>query len=163
MANEEKSIWFPVQCLSWLGHTFDLVTGQLSINSERIEALKSEIVIFLENHNKVSARKVAKVTGMIASMHFVLQELARLMMRSLYSRVSNSLSWDSFFSVSLDSSEYKELAFWSQNRDSLNSRCLLPDIKHLHSVSAFSDACDVGCAAFIPQIGNCHIAHREWT
>lgn len=164
VANAEKSVWVPVQRITWLGHLYDLKSGLLSVTLERTRAFKMEISNLFEcRDGSITARKLAKVVGMIASMHFVLGDLSRLMTRSLYVRISRCSRWDSAFTIFKDSAEFTELLFWSQNIDNLNKRNLFPTEQlRISSVSVYSDASDIACAAFSPDYDRL-IAHRSWS
>ena len=41
--NEEKSLWEPVQVITWLGTVFDTYQGFISVTDRRVSKLKSSI------------------------------------------------------------------------------------------------------------------------
>ena len=43
LINEEKSLWEPVQVITWLGTVFDTHQGFISVTERRISKLKSSI------------------------------------------------------------------------------------------------------------------------
>lgn len=161
LTNNEKSVWVPSQTMTWLGHYFDLKAGVLKITQERVDNLKSAISE-AKSKKRVTARHLAKITGMIASMHFVIGQLGRLMTRSLYAKVMSSSYWDSFRNIEPESPEWAELCFWSDNIDNINIKQLFPVRTIQGSISVYSDASDVACAAFSPHIAE-SIAHKTWS
>jgi hypothetical protein len=160
LPNDEKSVWTPVQNLTWLGHIFNLERGYLKITKERVDNLKQEITKLKNKPNRVTSRSLAKIAGMLASMHFVLGDLTRLMTRFIYNKINESHSWDSVFSISRNDRVIGELDFWSNNLDKFNYRNFFPT-KQV-SVSVYSDASDVACASFSPSYPEC-IAHKQWS
>ena len=43
LINKEKSLWEPVQVITWLGNVFDTFQGVTSVTEHRISKLKSSI------------------------------------------------------------------------------------------------------------------------
>ena len=43
--NEEKSLWEPVQVITWLGTVFDTYQGFISVTDRRVSKLKSTALI----------------------------------------------------------------------------------------------------------------------
>ena len=65
--NEEKSLWEPLQVITWLGVILDTIDGTIKATDERIEKLNAG---FVELHpcqptRKVHVEGVAIVTGQI--------------------------------------------------------------------------------------------------
>ena len=65
--NEEKSLWEPLQVITWLGVILDTIDGTIKATDERIEKLNAG---FIELHpcqptRKVHVKGVAIVTGQI--------------------------------------------------------------------------------------------------
>lgn len=92
--NEEKTIWEPVQCMTWLGVTMNLVQNTYKINPERI----SSIILtaeFLLKSPYTAAGSLSRLTGKIVSTKYVLSNIVRLKTRSLYNAIDDQLSWDS--------------------------------------------------------------------
>ena len=83
----------------------------------------------------VKVRDLASVVGQVISLTPCVGSVARIMTRSLYAAVNQKLSWSS--EVVLTTEACDELAFWSENVDSLNFRCpwvpLQPPAKFVYS------------------------------
>ena len=157
--NEEKSLWEPVQVITWLGTVFDTFQGVISVTECRICKLKSSISFIRKVDCKsVNVRDLASVVGQVISLTSCAGSVARIMTRSMYSAVNQKLSWNS--EVELTKEAYAELAFWSENVESLNFHCpwapLQPPVKFV-----YSDASDHACSSFIDNEHN--IFHQNWS
>ena len=49
--NEEKSLWEPVQVITWLGTVFDTYQGFISVTEQRVSKLKSSIDLLRKDDN----------------------------------------------------------------------------------------------------------------
>ena len=159
LINEEKSLWEPVQVITWLGTVFDTNQGLISVTDRRISKLKNSINLIGNADCKiVKVRDLASVVGQVISLTPWVGSVARIMTRSLYAAANQKLSWSSV--VVLNTEACDELAYWSENIDSLNFRCpwvpLQPPAKFV-----YSDASDHASSAFI---NNEHkIFHQNWS
>ena len=62
--NEEKSLWEPVQVITWLGTVFDTYQGFISVTDRRVSKLKSSIDLLRKDDSKIfKVRVVASVVG----------------------------------------------------------------------------------------------------
>ena len=145
--NEEKSIWEPVQIITWLGTVLDTNQGFISVTEQRISKLKVNIDSVLKGDSMiVNVRSLGTVVGQIISLTPCVGGVTRIMTRSLYALVKTKVSWNS--TVVLTKEACSELVFWSQNVDSLNCRCpWLPFCQPAKLV--YSDASDYACGSFI--------------
>ena len=50
--NEEKSLWEPVQVITWLGTVFDTYQGFISVTERRVSKLKSSIDLLLKDDSR---------------------------------------------------------------------------------------------------------------
>ena len=67
--NEEKSIWEPVQIITWLGTVLDTNQGLISVTEQRISKLKANIDSVLKRDSMiVNVRNLATVLGQIISL-----------------------------------------------------------------------------------------------
>ena len=157
--NEEKSIWEPVQIITWLGTVLDTNQGFSSVTEQRISKLKGNIDSVLKGDSMlVNVRSLATVVGQIISLTPCVGGVTRIMTRSLYAVVNTKVSWNS--TVVLTKEACSELVFWSQNVDSLNCRCpWLPLCQPAKLV--YSDASDYACGSFIHSEGK--IFQRNWS
>ena len=158
--NEEKSIWIPVQVITWLGIVFDTAQGFISVTERRIAKLKSSIASIgnVDCEATVKVRDVASVVGQIISLMPCVGSVSRIMTRYLYDVVDHKISWNTEVTLSKEACE--ELSFWSCNVDSLNFRCpwgpLRVPVKFI-----YSDASDHACSSFID--GEHMIFHQNWS
>lgn len=157
--NEGKSIWEPVQIITWLGTVLDTNQGFISVTEQRISKLKANIDSVLKGDSMiVNVRNLATVVGQIISLTPCVGGVTRIMTRSLYAVVNTKVSWDS--TVVLTKEACRELVFWSQNVDSLNCRCpWLPLSQPAKLV--YSDASDYACGSFIHSEGK--IFQQNWS
>ena len=68
VANEEKSIWAPIQVLEWLGIVWDLSRSRIFIPHRRIVKLLKALLSLKSGSRSVTPRAVASVTGQIISL-----------------------------------------------------------------------------------------------
>lgn len=103
--NEQKSVWFPSQVSVWLGHCLDFSRCFIAMPSAKITKLKESISRIL-SQRFVTAKELASVTGQLISMLLGIGNTARLMSRSMYSQISEQVSW--FCPFTLDNSVKSE-------------------------------------------------------
>ena len=157
VANSVKSIWVPVQSLTWLGYQWDLKHNLLFIPVEKIDRLLASIDIVLLQ-SRLPARQLASVTGSIISNMLVFGNVCKLMTKSLHRALDRRRGWDSC--VELDPCARKESEFWKNNVSNLNSRLFLNTVRKPSRI-AYSDASATGCAAFI-AIDDTPVSHIKW-
>ena len=157
--NEEKSLWEPVQVITWLGTVFDTYQGFISVTERRVSKLKSSIDLLRKDDCKIfKVRDVASVVGQVISLTPCVGSVARIMTRALYTVVNQKQSWNS--KVELTKEACDELTFWIDNVDSLNFRCpWLPFQPPARFV--YSDASDYACSSFIENEHK--IFHQNWS
>lgn len=68
----------------------------------------------------VTAKELASVAGQLISMLLAIGNTARLMSRSMYSQISEQVSW--YCPFTLHDSVKSELVFWLSNLDQCNGR-----------------------------------------
>ena len=98
VVNDKKSIREPVQTFTWLGITVNTKEGILFIPEKRINKCITHLQ-FIYTNSRVSARNIAKLVGLIVSMHLVLGPVVNLRTRYLYSIVNNLPTWDTLVNV----------------------------------------------------------------
>ena len=120
--NEEKSLWEPVQVITWLGVVLDTIDGAIKATDERIEKLNAGLVELLscQPPRKVHVKRVGSVTGQIISLSPCVGSVARIMTRFLFSVVNSARSRESEVFLSDDS--LSEISFWKDNVVFLNSK-----------------------------------------
>jgi len=93
LINEEKSLWEPVQVITWLGTVFDTCQGFISVTESRISKLKNSInFIRTVDRKTVKVRDLASVVGQVISLTPCVGSVARIMTRSLDADVNQKLS-----------------------------------------------------------------------
>lgn len=159
--NEDKSIWQPVQTLTWLGYTLNTFTGLISINPDRLEtvlqtidSIKSQI----SSRGSVSVRKLASFVGKIISMSLVIGNVAQIMTRSLSVVIAGTENWNS--RVLLTAENAMQIDFWKRNLFYLNSRKIIYDPSCSRIV--YSDASGTGFGGYIVHTQHSEV-HGMWT
>lgn len=98
--NKDKSLWEPVQIISWLGVHLNTLDGTIRATDERIAKLSHYLAALssFKSSSAVHVKRVASVAGQIISLSSCLGSVARIMTRFLFSVVNSAVSWDSRFS-----------------------------------------------------------------
>ena len=153
MVNFEKSVWDPVQILTWLGITVDTITGIYSITEKRINKCISHLNSILM-FPLVSTRKLAKVVGCLVSMHFVFGDLVSLRTRAMNSVIASLPTWDTKVNIKHCTLTTNEIHFWLDNIQQLNSRTMYT-LESVYDYVVHSDASD-GAVGIIVNDIKCH-------
>ena len=156
MANCDKSIWIPTQCLDWLGISWDLLNATLTIPQPRVDRLLSALGVFKDKLPFVTPRLVASIVGKIISLSPCVGNVSLIMSRFLQSAVFFRHDWDTpldlsrfqFFPQCLD-----EVNFWLDNCVKLNCKKLFEYSQPV--VIVCTDASDFACG------GHAHFVHKE--
>ena len=158
--NEEKSLWEPVQVITWLGVVLNTIDGTIKATEERIEKLNAGLVELLsfQPPRKVHVKRVASVTGQIISLSPCVGSVARIMTRFLFSVVNSARSWESEVFLSDDS--LSEISFWKNNLLFLNSKVCW-SVQSLPVKVTFSDASNSACGAFVKNSNL--VFHQNWS
>ena len=157
--NEEKSIWEPVQIITWLGTVLDTNQGFISVTEERISKLKVNVDSVLKGDSMfVNVKSLATVVGQIILLTPCVGGVARIMTRSLYAVVNPKVSWKCI--VVLTKESCSELVLWSQSANFLNCRCpWLPLCQPAKLL--YSDASHYACGSFIHSKGK--LFQQNWS
>ena len=107
----------------------------------------------------VTAKELASVAGQLISMFLAIGNTARLMSRSMYSQISEQVSW--FCPFTLHDSVKSELVFWLSNLDQHNGRPIW--FKSSTVRIAYSDASDTGYGRYIVELGPQVAAQGVWS
>ena len=158
--NEVKSLWEPVQVITWLGVVLDTTDGTIKATDERIEKLNAGLVelVSCQPPQKVHVKRVATVTGQITSLSPCVGYVARIMTRFLFSVVNSARSWESEVFLSDDS--LSEISFWKDNVVFLNSKVCW-SVQSLPVKVTFSDASNSACGAFVKNSNL--VFHQNWS
>ena len=160
--NKDKSLWEPVQIISWLGVHLNTFDGTIRATEERIAKLSQDLAALssYKSSSAVRVKRIASVAGQIISLSSCVGSVARIMTRFLFSVVNSAVSWDSEVFLSNDS--LCEIEFWSNNVHVLNGKIYWGAPSLPVRVSCFSDASDSACGAFVesqPEL----IFHQNWS
>ena len=150
--NKDKSLWEPVEIISWLGIHLNTLNGTIRATDECIAKLSPDLAAFssYKTSSAVHVKRVASIAGQIISLSSCLGSVARIMTRFLFSVVNSAVSWDSEVSLSDDS--LCEIEFWSNNVHVLNGKIYWGASSLPVRVSFFSDASNSAYGAFVePQ------------
>ena len=160
--NEVKSLWEPVQNITWLGTLLNTNQGffrLISVTEHRITKLKRSIDSVLKGGcTTLNVRTLAAVVGQIISLAPCVGDVTRILTRSLYAVVYTKVSCNS--TVELSKEAYAELVFWNQNVDCLNCRSpwLLPCVL---AKFVYSGSSDHACGSFVQNEGK--VFQKNWS
>ena len=160
--NEEKSHFIPVQIRTWLGLIWNCELGILQIPPERFNKLESLTSDIYDCLFGVTARKLARLAGIIISLSPSIGNISRLMTRQLYRVINQRTNWDTHFSIAEDYLLLNELDFWQQNVRKLDGSRHFDDTDRNVSIKIQSDASSYAIAAVL-ELGNPQICHRMLT
>ena len=155
--NQDKSTWYPVQDLIFLGIGANMKEGVLYIPAEKLANIKKQITKVLHSRG-VTARMLASVAGKITSLNLVVGNVTNLMTKYSHFAICARERWDSYFSLSDDVKQ--ELNFWLSNLDSLKVKPL-KDVT-VTSRIVYSDASSVACGGYTVGVRD-SVVHRAWT
>ena len=145
--HREKSIWEPVQVLTWLGFSIDLIKGIITTSERRI--LNAEMLtLHILAKTKVPVRLIAKLRGMLASMERSHGDIVHMMCRFMNLAIAEAVSWNSIINVTPP--VHKELVFWKRHLKLDNGKPLFESpASGSIQFTTHSDASDVGCATVL--------------
>ena len=157
--NVEKSQWIPVQCLDWLGLTWDSSVGCIKITQRRMKDLESCLDSFQAGLPQVSARKIAALAGKINSLYPVVGTLTQLKSRFMHQEIIRRDHWDKEYILRSDNNLITELFFWKENLFTVNEHILFD-----YSIpqTIYSDASQSGCGAWVGECAGMKMV-RNWT
>jgi len=155
---KSKCQWEPVRVLKWLGFSWDLDKGSVSVPPDKIRKVLALITDTIKIRH-VTARQLASVTGKIISNMLVFGKNTTIMTKQLHAVIDTRMGWDCKVRVTLEA--VKELEFWASNIESMNSRSFVFPPK-LPQVIVYSDASSVGCGSHVSLNKNL-VAHRNFT
>lgn len=149
VVNAEKSIWGPTPCLEWVGFIWDCEKGVLKIPEKRILKVHRTIEEIFDRLFGVSARMLAKLTGLLISLTPSVGNISRLMTRSLYLAINQRSNWDKPINISLNVDILEELDFWQYHVRKLNGTRTFGSQIPIYQIRINSDASSFAAAAFI--------------
>ena len=123
--------------------------GTFQVLQKRVNAFLHVLQDVLARGFVMSARKVARFTGLLVSMSLVLGPVVRLWTRSFYRDILHVVSWDNLFHLSADTQG--KVLFWPKNFRNAGYLICSPSPKP--EVLTYSDASDSGWGEFPVQLG----------
>ena len=91
--HREKSIWMPIQVLTWLGFTLDLMWGMVFCSDQRIT--NAELLShWLLNQSRVHVRLIANLRSMLASSERSHGDIVHMMYRFMNLMIAEATSWN---------------------------------------------------------------------
>ena len=146
-----KLVLAPQKCIKFLGYIVDLGANRLTVDPKRVTKLKSILGQLLAKPRRVHVKDLARVTGLLQSMHLAVGQSVRIFTRSLYELMNqkplNVWNWH----LALDEGALTELQFWQTNFDRLHGVPLWLD-PHVQTV-LFTDAGAQGWGGFLVEHG----------
>ena len=161
IVNEEKSIWNPVQNMTWLGIQVDLQNEKFSIPEGRLQSFSRLLETVIQNLPYSTARMLARLCGKLISMKFVTGDIVPLKTRNLYFVVETRLSWDSRINLKTFSGALKELFFWKDNLNLYISKDLLT--YNVPKLIVVSDASETGLASCLLNNGHLKVSYKNFS
>lgn len=158
MINTEKSDLNPHQVGEFLGFTVDLQQGIFSVPQAKVSNLMTLLYNIKVNRHCVSAREVARATGIIISMSLALGPVARLFTRSLYASQNSVPSLS--FKICLSEESLNEVQFWIDNFSDLVGQPMWYSSPCIDVIS-YSDASSTGWGGYAVQLGQL-VARGDW-
>ena len=146
-----KLVLAPQKSIKFLGYIVDLGANRLTVDPKRVTKLKSILGQLLARPRRVHVKDLARVTGLLQSMHLAVGHSVRIFTRSLYDLMNqkplNVWNWH----LALDEGALTELQFWQTNFDRLHGVPLWLD-PHVQTV-LFTDAGAQGWGGFLVEHG----------
>lgn len=146
-----KLVLDPQKSIQFVGYIVDLGANKLTVDPKRVLKLKSILEQLLARSRRVHVKDLARITGLLQSMHFAVGHSVRIFTRSLYDlmgqRPANVWNWH----LALDEGALSELRFWQTNFDRLHGTPLWLD-PHVQTV-LFTDAGAQGWGGFLVEHG----------
>lgn len=96
--NDEKSVWAPVQSITWLGIVWNFQQGNISITDQRIGKIEKKLADTL-TCQVLSTRDLASITGAIISLSPVFGNLTRIMTRHCQITIAAASGWETQFKI----------------------------------------------------------------
>ena len=144
-----KLVLAPQKSIKFLGYIVDLGANRLTVDPKRVTKLKSILGQLLSKPRRVHVKDLARVTGLLQSMHLAVGQSVRIFTRSLYGLMNqkplNVWNWH----LALDEGALTELQFWRTNFDRLHGVPLWLD-PHVQTV-LFTDAGAQGWGGFLVE------------
>ena len=157
----EKSKWYPVQNVTFLGYFIDTDKSIIKIPDDRLDKVLrtiNDIELYIMKFGQVHVRLVASLVGQIVSMAYVIGNVAYIMTKYLSIDILDKTSWNSC--IELTENSLHQINFWKDNLSLVNSKQFTSDLS-IQSI-VYSDASDTGYGGYIVETP-CNISHGMWS
>jgi hypothetical protein len=145
----------PSHVIQFLGFVIDSLHGVFHLTALRKAKLQEAVAACLASPTRISAKLVARTTGLITSLSLVTGSLSGLFSRFLHRALNTRNSWRA--SVSLDEPALGELRFWQSSLSKFSTRAIWPAHSLIRVVHY--DAGADGWGGFVTIDGQEHRAH----
>ena len=144
-----KLVLAPQKSVKFLGYIVDLGANRLTVDPSRVLKLKAILGRLLASPRRVHVKDLARVTGMLQSMHQAVGQSLRIF--TLYDLMGQKPLhvWNDH--IALNEGALSELQFWQANFDRLHGAPLWLD-PHVQTV-LFTDAGAQGWGGFLVEHG----------
>jgi hypothetical protein len=144
--------------IKFLGFVVDTLHGVFHLTAVQKDKLCTAIAKCLRQPQRVPAKLLAHVTGLITSMSLVTGSVSGLFSRFLHRALNTRASWNS--SVTLDQPACEELRFWERFLERFPSKPIWPSHSLLRVL--YYDAGADGWGGHLVVNGVEHRAHGVW-
>jgi hypothetical protein len=151
----EKCQLQPFHVIQFLGFVIDTPHGVFRLTALRKTKLRKAIARCLSSPQRVPAKLLAHVTGLVTSISLVTGSLSGLFSRFLHCALNFRMSWRA--PVALDAPAISELRFWQNSLERFSSRAIWPSHSLLRVLHY--DAGANGWGGYVDVDGHEHRAH----
>ena len=146
-----KLVLAPQKSIKFLGYIVDLGANRLTVDPSRVLKLKAILGRLLASPRKVHVKDLARVTGMLQSMHLAVGQSISIFTRCLYDLMGQKPLHVWNWHLAVNEGAQSELQFWQANFDRLHGAPLWLD-PHVQTV-LFTDAGAQGWGGFLVEHG----------
>ena len=146
-----KLVLAPQKSIKFLGYVVDLGANRLTVDPNRVLKLKAILGRLQASLRRVHVKDLARVTGMLQSMHLAVGQSVRIFTRCLYDLIGEKPLHVWNWHLALNEGALSELQFWQANFDRLHGAPLWLD-PHVETV-LFTDAGAQGWGGFLVEHG----------
>ena len=146
-----KLVLAPQKSVKFLGYIVDLGAKRLTVDPSRVLKLKAILGRLLASPRRLHVKDLARVTGMLQSMHLAVGQSVRIFTRCLYDLMGQKPLHVWNWHLALNEGGLSELQFWQANFDRLHGAPLWLD-PHVQTV-LFTDAGAQGWGGFLVEHG----------
>ena len=144
-----KLVLDPQKRIQFLGYIVDLGANKLTVDPKRVLKLKALLEELLGRCRRTHVKDLARVTGLLQSMHHAVGPSVRIFTRSLYDLMNQKPLHVWNWHLALNEGALSELRFWQTDFDRLHGAPLWLD-PHVQT-DMFTDAGAQGWGGFLVE------------